>query len=621
MRVIIPIGGIGKRFKEEGYEYPKPLINVLGKPMIVQLIKSLKLTDKDEIFIIYNSCLKNYNFEDIINHNFPKINIKFHCLEIQTRGAAQTVLVGLDSLNELELNEKVLVLDCDTFYKEDILKIYSQSKNGNLIFYFTDNSNKSIFSYLKLDQTGKVLSIAEKIKISQNASTGAYGFNNGHILKKYCAEALNESGEPYISSVYKKMIEDDIEINSVKLKKANCVGTPIQLKVFSSENSKNFEKLRFCFDLDNTLVSYPVEQGDYNSVKPILKNIEYLKFLKNCGHHIIIYTARRMKTHNGNISAVISDIKDITVDTLEKFKIPYDELIFGKPYADFYIDDLAINSHSDLEKYVGIYNIHSKSRHFNEINFLEKSVIKKTNNEGECFWHNNVPDSIKNFFPTLYEIKNNKICMEKINGVTFSHLFINKLLTEDHVSLLLEYVHIIHTSTNSTVELDIYKNYHWKLQERYTKNIDLYKKYGLEDIFYRLKTLLSTYEDRKQGEKGVIHGDLVFTNVILTENGEMKFIDMRGIVGEQLTIFGDIYYDYAKIYQSLMGYDYILKNIEIDKHYQQILINCFEKNFSDICISNIKIITASLLFSLLPLHEEDTVKFLKYIEIINKLVY
>jgi hypothetical protein len=50
-----------------------------------------------------------------------------------------------------------------------------------------------------------------------------------------------------------------------------------------------------------------------------------------------------MKTHNGNIGKINADIGKITFDTLEKFNIPYDEIYFGKPHADFYIDDLAIN--------------------------------------------------------------------------------------------------------------------------------------------------------------------------------------------------------------------------------------------------------------------------------------
>ena len=57
------------------------------------------------------------------------------------------------------------------------------------------------------------------------------------------------------------------------------------------------------------------------------------------GHTIIIHTARRMKTHEGNVGKILADVAKITFETLDNFGIPYDEVYFGKPIADYYIDD------------------------------------------------------------------------------------------------------------------------------------------------------------------------------------------------------------------------------------------------------------------------------------------
>ncbi len=95
---------------------------------------------------------------------------------------------------------------------------------------------------------------------------------------------------------------------------------------------------------------------------------------------------------------------------------------------------------------------------------------------------------------------------------------------------------------------------------------------------------------------------------------------MRGKVGDELTIFGDAYYDLAKIYQSLIGYDHILNNIEIDVLYTQKLIKHFEYQFQEVNLNKIKLITASLLFSLLPLHEENEEQFNKYFKLIENLI-
>ena len=100
--------------------------------------------------------------------------------------------------------------------------------------------------------------------------------------------------------------------------------------------------MRVCVDLDGTICSL-TENGDYGNVKPLPNAIETLQRFKKEGHYIIIYTARRMRTHNGNVSEIIKEVGELTTTWLQKHNIPYDELIFGKPYAHVYIDDLAIS--------------------------------------------------------------------------------------------------------------------------------------------------------------------------------------------------------------------------------------------------------------------------------------
>jgi capsule biosynthesis phosphatase len=83
------------------------------------------------------------------------------------------------------------------------------------------------------------------------------------------------------------------------------------------------------------------DSESYSNLMPINGAVEAVQALKNDGHYIIIYTARRMKTHNGNLGRVLADVGSVTLDWLSKFDIPYDEVYFGKPWADIYIDDNA----------------------------------------------------------------------------------------------------------------------------------------------------------------------------------------------------------------------------------------------------------------------------------------
>lgn len=100
--------------------------------------------------------------------------------------------------------------------------------------------------------------------------------------------------------------------------------------------------MRICIDLDGVICQLKKADQNYSNVLPVDGAIEKIKSLKESGHHIIIYTARHMKTCHGNTSLVIAKVGKITLEWLEKYQVPYDEILFGKPWADVYIDDNAM---------------------------------------------------------------------------------------------------------------------------------------------------------------------------------------------------------------------------------------------------------------------------------------
>ena len=102
------------------------------------------------------------------------------------------------------------------------------------------------------------------------------------------------------------------------------------------------DKMRIVFDLDGVICELKKPSESYADVIPKNDVIEKMRELKEDGHYLIIHTGRHMRTCNGDVSKVIEKIGKITEDWLEKWNVPYDELIFGKPHADIYIDDLGI---------------------------------------------------------------------------------------------------------------------------------------------------------------------------------------------------------------------------------------------------------------------------------------
>lgn len=110
---------------------------------------------------------------------------------------------------------------------------------------------------------------------------------------------------------------------------------------------------RYVFDLDGTICEEK-QKGtpylDYKNVKPIPEVIERINALHEQGDYIIINTARHMNSTGGNIGLINARVAKITIDWLDNNNVSYDEVLFGKPYGDFYVDDKAMGIGSFLEK-------------------------------------------------------------------------------------------------------------------------------------------------------------------------------------------------------------------------------------------------------------------------------
>ena len=239
MLIIIPLGGIGKRFKDEGYNKPKALIEIDKKPMIFYLLDGIvkEIDEKSKILIPYNNEYEKYNFEDVVRKKYPNVNFEFLCLSKQTDGAAETILLSLKNCN---LNDcPVLCLDSDSFYTINIIEKWNKN---NMVFTIIDKSIEPIFSYIKKDDDENIIDIIEKEKISDYACTGAYGFSSYKNLIIEIEELIEKNikinNEFYTSLIIKKMIEKNINFKNITILRNEwkCLGTPLHVKIFS----KNF---------------------------------------------------------------------------------------------------------------------------------------------------------------------------------------------------------------------------------------------------------------------------------------------------------------------------------------------------------------------------------------------
>lgn len=614
MLVVFPLCGFDETFIEQGYHVPKPLISIHGKYMIYHMIDSLTLSEEDNVL-----CICPYNFK-MFDLNHPKIHF-IYLLE-PTKGALHTCIKGLQLYPGFKKEELVL-MDGDMLYTIDIMsrvKDILSTKIDCAITSFVDKSTRTDFSFITLDNN-KVTSIAEKDRISDCAVSGCYIFQETDQFLKNAQQVFSDSSymlheKYYMSSVIKYMIEHHYNCGHISLETSHMLSCHSPNNFCHSLKSipNGNRKMRFCFDLDGTLVTAPLKTGDYRTVQPILRNINYVRYLKSLGHTIIIHTARRMKTHSGNVGAVIRDIGNLTLDMLEQMDIPYDEIYFGKPYADFYIDDKAVPAYSQMQKMTGLYEWYNKveSRSFNTVKIEGSKITKRSCHleklNAEIYYYLHIPEEVKFLFPKMWNYSLNECyTLEYIESPTASILYITESLsTVQFMNILmnLKKIHTILPMEGDLVSTDIWKYYIEKLEERTQNLIDRFE--GIDVLINHCRNFLQE-EHPYSNELTMIHGDPVFTNILCKED-TCIFIDMRGTFVNQNTIYGHSIYDYAKIYQSLLGYDEIIHASVVSHYYKDTLLQIFWNSIPSEFEKPIKNMTLYLLITLLSLHEERVAK-------------
>lgn len=102
---------------------------------------------------------------------------------------------------------------------------------------------------------------------------------------------------------------------------------------------------KFVFDIDGTLCPIKSKEERYEDLVPYSSVVEKLRYYKENGAQIILLTSRNMNTYGGNIGLINKNTAKILLEWLDKWEIPYDEIIYGKPWPGhkgFYVDDRTV---------------------------------------------------------------------------------------------------------------------------------------------------------------------------------------------------------------------------------------------------------------------------------------
>lgn len=230
MKVLIPMAGEGSRFAKEGYTFPKPLIDVDGKPMIQRVVENLDF-DCEYIFLVRKSHLEKYHG---LRETLIRItNNRMHIVEVNslTEGAACTALLAKDYINS---EDDLLIANSDQI-------IEYQAQNFNLMKNLTDvdaivwtfNDVHPKWSFVKTNSRGFCTEVAEKKPISDIATCGVYWYRKGSDFVQSAEQMIQKDirvkNEFYIAPVYNELINNGKTLVPFFVSKMNGIGTPEDL--------------------------------------------------------------------------------------------------------------------------------------------------------------------------------------------------------------------------------------------------------------------------------------------------------------------------------------------------------------------------------------------------------
>jgi NDP-sugar pyrophosphorylase family protein len=239
---LIPLAGRGSRFVKSGYKIPKPLIEVSGKPMIIQAANSLPKS-KNYIFVALKEHLEKYSLEQVLKNEYK--HAKIIAIDEVTQGQAITCSLGLKDVDE---NSSLLIgaTDNGMIYNHEKYQDLIKDENVDaIIFTFrhhaSSKNNPHMYGWVKTDDKNNAIKVSVKVPISDNpfedhAIVGTFWFRKvkyfNIALKNLLDKDIRVNGEYYVDSIMDELINLGLNVKVFEVDHYICWGTPDDYETF-----------------------------------------------------------------------------------------------------------------------------------------------------------------------------------------------------------------------------------------------------------------------------------------------------------------------------------------------------------------------------------------------------
>jgi len=241
INIVIPMAGAGSRFVDAGYSIPKPFIDVLGKPMISQVMDNLSIKDARYILIARKEHLEEQ--ADLVEKLRKQYNVEFISIDHLTEGTACTVLYARKYINN---NEPLLVANSDQLVDINLADFVDDCFDRNLdgsIMTFHEPSGDKKWSYAKIDAEGVVLEVKEKEAISEWATVGIYLYSKGQYFVDAAIDMFinrdTVNNEYYTCPTYNYLASESLKVGvyNIEYSQMHGLGTPDDMDTYIKSHS------------------------------------------------------------------------------------------------------------------------------------------------------------------------------------------------------------------------------------------------------------------------------------------------------------------------------------------------------------------------------------------------
>lgn len=236
LNILIPMGGIGD-FGSEEYRYPKPLIEVNGKPLIELVIAGLDHIkgEKRFIFIVNAADCQKYHLDNVLQLITDGRGIVIP-LEKETAGAVCSALMAIDHIDN---DDALMISNGDHIFDYDLNHAISEFESrgvdaGTVCF----DSVHPKWSFVRLDQENKIIETAEKRPLSRNAIAGLYYFRHGSDFVRAAMKTIEKdasvNGHFYVAPTLNELVLEgkNLEIHAIPSSKYHNFYSPHKLREY-----------------------------------------------------------------------------------------------------------------------------------------------------------------------------------------------------------------------------------------------------------------------------------------------------------------------------------------------------------------------------------------------------